>query len=276
VARRFAPAAVWQSSRRGDTRLEGKVAVITGAGSGMGRAMTSLFAREGARVVAAEWNAATLDEVAEEVRAAGGTVVGIQGDVSNRDDDRRIIQTAIDTYGQIDILCNNAGIMDNMAAAGDFDEKTLAKVMAVNAYGPLYLINAVLPHFLGQGKGVIVNTASAAGVGGGAAGVVYTMSKHACVGLTKNTAWMYAKSGIRCNAMAVGGVNTGIMANTAGKVADMDPQSLGPARAMAWAGMAPGFGEPIDIANLALFLASDESRFVNGAIVHIDAGWTAA
>ena len=257
-------------------RLEGKIAVITGAGSGMGRAMANLFTKEGAKVVAAEWNPATLDEVVAEVRAAGGDITGVAGDVSNREDDQRIIQTAISTYGRLDILCNNAGIMDNMAAAGDFDERTLARVMGVNAYGPLYLINAALPHFLAQGKGAIVNTASAAGVGGGAAGVVYTMSKHACVGLTKSTAWAYAKSGVRCNAMAVGGVNTGIMQNTAGKVADLDPQSIGAARAMAWAGMAPGFGEPIDIANLALYLASDEARFVNGAIVHIDAGWTAA
>ena len=257
-------------------RLADKVAVITGAGSGMGRAMANLFAKHGAKVVAAEWNATTLDEVVAEVRAGGGTIVGVAGDVSRREDDQRIVQVAIDTYGRLDILCNNAGIMDNMAAAGEFDEATLARVMGVNAFGPLYLINAAVPHFLAQGHGVIVNTASAAGVGGCAAGVAYTMSKHAVVGLTKNTAWAYAKSGIRCNAMAVGGVNTGIMQNTAGKVANVDPASIGAARAMAWAGMAPGYGEPIDIANLALFLASDESRFVNGAIVHIDAGWTAA
>jgi NAD(P)-dependent dehydrogenase (short-subunit alcohol dehydrogenase family) len=255
-------------------RLEGKVAVITGTGSGMGRAMANLFAKEGAKVVAAEWNQATLDAVVAEVKAAGGDIVGVQGDVSKREDDQRIIQTAIDSFGRIDILCNNAGIMDNMAAAGDFDEATLARVMGVNAYGPLFLINAALPHFLGQGKGTIVNTASLAGVGGGAAGVVYTMSKHACVGLTKNTAWMYAPQGIRCNGMAVGGVATGIMENTAGKVAAMDVTSVGPARAGAWASMAPSFGEPIDIAYCALYLASDESKFVNGAIVNIDAGWS--
>ncbi len=257
-------------------RLEGKVAVITGTGSGMGRAMANLFAKEGAKVVAAEWNQATLDAVVAEVKAAGGDIVGVQGDVSKRADDQRIIQTAIDSYGRIDILVNNAGIMDNMAAAGDFDEATLEKVMAVNSYGPLYLINAALPHFLGQNKGVIVNTASVAGVGGGAAGVVYTMSKHAAIGLTKNTAWMYAKKGIRCNAMAVGGVATGIMENTAGKVAAMDVASIGPARAGEWASMAPAFGESMDIALCALYLASDESKFVNGAILNIDAGWTTA
>ena len=256
-------------------RLEGKVAVITGTGSGMGRAMANLFSKEGAKVVAAEWNQTTLDEVVAEVKGTGGEITGVQGDVSNRADDQRIIQTAIDTYGRIDILVNNAGIMDNMAAAGDFDQATLERVMGVNTYGPLYLINAALPHFLAQNKGVIVNVASLAGIGGGAAGVAYTMSKHAAVGLTKNTAWMYAKKGIRCNGLAVGGVATGIMQNTAGKVAEMDVTSVGPARAGEWASMAPAFGESIDIAYAALYLATDESKFVNGAILNIDAGWSA-
>lgn len=256
-------------------RLQEKVVIITGTGSGMGRAMANLFAKEGAKVVAAEWNQATLDSVVAEVKAAGGEIVGVQADVSKRVDDQRIIQFAIDTYGRIDVLVNNAGIMDNMAAAGDFDEATLEKVIGVNSFGPLYLINAALPHFLKQGKGVIVNTASLAGIGGGAAGVAYTMSKHACIGLTKNTAWMYAKKGIRCNAMAVGGVATGIMENTAGKVAAMDLSSVGPARAGEWASMAPAFGEPMDIAYLALYLAADESKFVNGAVISIDAGWSA-
>jgi short-subunit dehydrogenase len=256
-------------------RLKGKVAVITGTGSGMGRAMANLFTREGAKVVAAEWNQATLDEVVAEVKASGGEITGVQADVSKRADDQRIIQTAIVAYGRIDILVNNAGIMDNMAAAGDFDEATLERVMGINTYGPLYLINAALPHFLAQNKGVIVNVASLAGIGGGAAGVVYTMSKHAAVGLTKNTAWMYAKKGIRCNGLAVGGVATGIMQNTAGKVADMDLASVGPARAGEWASMAPSFGEPMDIALAALYLATDESKFVNGAILNIDAGWSA-
>lgn len=256
-------------------RLEGKVAVITGAGSGMGRAMANLFAKEGAKVVAAEWNPATLDEVVAEVKAAGGEIVGVQGDVSKVEDAEKIIKSAVDSFGKLDVLCNNAGIMDNMAAPADVDDATLARVMGVNAYGPLYLTRAAVPIMLAQGKGAIVNTCSLAGIGGGAAGTVYTMSKHAAIGLTKSTAWMYAKLGIRCNGMAVGGVNTGIMENTAGKVAPMDVEKIGATRAGEWASMAPAFGEPIDIANLALFLASDDSKFINGAIVNIDAGWSA-
>ena len=256
-------------------RLEDKVVVITGAGSGIGKAMVEVFCSEGASVVAADWDNTSLDLVVSSVQSNGGKVIGIQGDVSNIEDDRAIIQKTLSTYGRIDVLVNNAGIMDNMAPAGEFDQATLEKVMGVNSYGPLYLINIALPHFLSQGKGVIINTASVAGIGGGAAGVAYTMSKHATIGLTKNTAWMYAKQGIRCNAMAVGGVKTGIMENTAGKVAPMDLSSVGPARAGAWATMAPSFGEPNDIAYLALYLASDESKFVNGSIINIDSGWTA-
>ena len=140
-------------------RLEGKVAVITGTGSGMGRAMANLFAQEGAKIVAAEWNQESLDAVVAEVTAAGGSIVGVLGDVSSHEDDTRIIAKAIDTYGKLDILVNNAGIMDNMAAAGDFDQKTLEKVMSVNAYGPLYLINAALPHFLASDESKFMNGA---------------------------------------------------------------------------------------------------------------------
>jgi NAD(P)-dependent dehydrogenase (short-subunit alcohol dehydrogenase family) len=259
-----------------NTRLNEKVVVITGAGSGIGKGIALLFAASGAKVVAADWDKTSLDKVVSEVLSQGGIITGVQTDVSNKDQDIKLINTAISTYGKLDVLINNAGIMDNMAPAGEFDQATLEKVIGVNSYGPLYLINAALPHFLAQGKGVIVNTASIAGIGGGAAGVAYTMSKHAMIGLSQNTAWMYASQGIRCNAMAVGGVKTGIMENTIDKVAPINPASIGLTRAGAWASMAPSFGEPLDIAYLALYLASDESKFVNGSIISIDAGWSAA
>lgn len=253
-------------------RLEGKVAVITGAGSGMGRAMANLFAAEGAKIVAAEWNQATLDEVVAEVQAAGGEITGIQGDVSQLDTCVAIVQKAVDTYGTLDVLCNNAGIMDNFAGAANFSDELLPRVFGVNVYGPLYLTREALKVMLPKGSGSIINTASVAGEHGGAAGVVYTMSKHACVGLTRNTAWHYTKSGIRCNAIIAGGVETNIMAS-------VDPSKIdgaGAQQAGIYGGIIPAMLKATDIANLALFLASDESKMINGANIPADAGWSAA
>lgn len=252
-------------------RLTGKVAVITGAGSGMGRAMANLFAREGAKIVAAEWHQATLDEVVAEVKAAGGEIIGVQGDVSKVDECERIVQSAIDTYGALDVLCNNAGIMDNFADPLNVDDGILQRVMGINAYGPLYLTRAAVRFMLEHGGGAIVNSSSMAGVGGGAAGTVYTMSKHAVLGLTRSTAWQYAKRGIRCNAMIIGAVATNIMQNTA-----LGVDQGGMDRAMEWAKLAPAVLEPEKVANLALFLASDDAAGINGAVVNADAGWGCA
>jgi len=253
-------------------RLEGKVCIITGAGSGMGRAMANTFAAEGAKVVAAEWNQATLDEVVAEVKAAGGEIAGVQGDVSKLEDCQRIVETAVSSFGTLDVLCNNAGIMDNFAGAAAFNDDILQRVMAVNAYGPLYLTREALKVMLPKGAGSIVNTASVAGEHGGAAGVAYTMSKHAAVGLTKNTAWYYAKTGVRCNSIIAGGVETNIMSS-------VDPATIDPAggaQAGVYGGIIPAMLKAQDIANLALFLASDESKMINGANIPADAGWTAS
>lgn len=253
-------------------RLEGKVAIITGAGSGMGRAMANLFAAEGAKVVAAEWNQATLDEVVAEVKAAGGEIVGVQGDVSKKDDCKKIVETATGSFGKLDVLCNNAGVMDNFAGAAHYSDDVLTRVMSINAYGPLYMTSLALPLMIEAGSGSIVNTASVAGEHGGAAGVAYTMSKHACVGLTKNTAWYYAKTGVRCNSIIAGGVNTNIMSS-------VDPSTIDPEggqQAGVYASIIPAFLQSEDIANLALFLASDESKLINGANIPADGGWTAA
>jgi NAD(P)-dependent dehydrogenase (short-subunit alcohol dehydrogenase family) len=253
-------------------RLEGKVAVITGAGSGMGRAMANLFAAEGAKVVAAEWNQATLDEVVAEVTAAGGEITGVQGDVSKPETAGEIMSKAVEAYGTVDVLCNNAGIMDNFAGAANFSDELLPRVFGVNVYGPLYLTREALKIMLPKGSGSIVNTASVAGEHGGAAGVVYTMSKHACVGLTRNTAWYYTKAGIRCNSIIAGGVETNIMAS-------VDPSKIdgaGAQQAGIYGGIIPAMLKATDIANLALFLASDESKMINGANIPADAGWSAS
>lgn len=253
-------------------RLENKVAVITGAASGMGKAMALRFSAEGAKVVAADWHAESLDAVVAEIAAAGGEVIGVQGDVSKRADAEKIIDEAVAKFGRVDVLCNNAGVMDVNQGVGEVTDEMWERVMGINVNGPMYLSRKAIPIMVAQGGGSIVNTASLAGIGGGAAGAAYTTSKHALVGLTRQTAYRYALEGIRCNALACGAVETNIMQSV--DPTKMDP--AGSARCQAWYGVIPAQLKPEEIANLALFLASDESVHINGAIIPADGGWSAA
>ncbi len=253
-------------------RLEDKVTVITGAGSGMGRAMAGLFSAEGARILAADWNTESLDQVVAEVRAAGGEITGVQGNVAEQADCERIIDEAVAAYGGVDVLCNNAGVMDLFQGVASLEDTVWERVMGINVNGPMFLTRKVVPIMIARGGGSIVNTASAASIGGGASGAAYTVSKHALVGLTRSTAWTYAPQGIRCNAMACGGVETNIMQS-------VDPSKLdqaGAARYGAYQALIPAMLKPEEIAELALYLASDAARHVNGAIIPIDGGWTSA
>ncbi len=253
-------------------RLEGKVAVITGAGSGMGLAMAKRFAAEGARVVVGDWNAVRLEEAIAGIRASGGTIVGAQGNIADQAVAEGLVDLAISTHGRLDVLVNNAGVMDFMQGVGELSDDVWRRVLAINVDGPMFTMRRAVPQMVKQGSGSIVNIASTAGIEGGAAGAAYTASKHALVGLTRNTAWMYATQGVRCNAICPGATRTNI-----GET--MPPERLdvaGSARARAYAALVPAILEPEDIAALALFLASDEARHVNGAIIPADAGWTAA
>jgi len=253
-------------------RLKGKIAVVTGAGSGMGLAIATRFAAEGAAVVAGDWNAARLDQAAETLQRTGGTILGKQGNIADRGIAEGLIDAAVASYGRIDVLVNNAGVMDYMQGVGELSEEVWRRVFGINLEGPLFTMRKAVPYMVAQGGGSIINVASTAGIEGGAAGAAYTISKHGLVGLTRNTAWMYARLGLRCNAICPGGTRTNI--------AESMPQDrLDPAgaqRAGLYATLMPAALEPEDIASLALFLASDESRFINGAIIPADAGWTAA
>lgn len=253
-------------------RLEGKVVVVTGAGSGMGRAMATRFAAEGARIIAGDWNAERLDDAVTTIKASGGSIVGAQGNIADQATAEALIELAISTHGRIDVLCNNAGVMDYMQGVGELADDVWRRVLGVNLDGPMFTSRRAIQHMLKQGAGSIVNTASTAGFHGGAAGVAYTVSKHGLVGLTRSTAWMYAKQGIRCNAICPGATITNIGDSMPRD--RLDP--VGGARAQEYAALAPAYLEPTDIAALALFLASDESRYINGAIIPADAGWTAA
>jgi NAD(P)-dependent dehydrogenase (short-subunit alcohol dehydrogenase family) len=253
-------------------RLANKVVIVTGAGSGMGRAMVSLFASEGARVVAAEWNGETLKQAVDEISAAGGVVIGVEGNVALESDCNRIIDSAVEAYGRLDVLCNNAGVMDTNQAVAELSNEMWERVLGINLNGPMFLSRRAVPLMLAQGGGSIVNTTSLAGLGGGAAGAAYTVSKHGLIGLTRNTAFVYGPEGVRCNAIAAGAVDTNIMAS-------IDPTKMDPkasARYATWYAAIPGQLKATDIAQLALFLASDEAKMINGAIIPADAGWSAA
>ena len=253
-------------------RLKEKVVVITGAGSGIGRAMARLFAAEGAKIVAGEWHGDTLKEVVAEISAAGGSITGVEGNVAVEADCNKIIDTAMQTYSRLDVLCNNAGVMDLNQGVGEVSNEIWEHVIGINLNGPMYLSRKAVQVMLRQGGGSIVNTVSVAGMGGGAAGAAYTVSKHGLIGLTRNTAFVYCKDGIRCNAIAAGAVETNIMQSLDAR--KLDPK--GSARYNTWYAAIPATLQGADIANLALFLASDESKMINGAIIPADAGWSAA
>lgn len=250
-------------------KLSGKVAVVTGAASGMGKAIAELFAEEGAKVVVSDLNVEHADHVVKGIEAKGGTAVAVAANVAVEADVQRLIDSAVEHFGTVDILVNNAGIMDNFVPAGELTDELWEKVFAVNATGPMRTTRKVLPIFTEKKKGVIVNIASAGGLFGSRAGAAYTASKHAVVGFTKNVGFQYANLGIRCNAIAPGGVNTNIAASLTA------PSPFGAERASVGMAVNPRVGEPQEIAKVALFLASDDSSFVNGTTIVADAGWTA-
>lgn len=249
-------------------KLKEKVAVITGAGSGMGKEMAKLFAAEGAAVVAADLVPAGVEQVVAEIREAGGTALAMVVDVSKVEAVEEMIDTAVSRFGRLDVLINNAGIMDKVTPVADVTDELWNRVLGVNLNGPFYACRKAIPIMLKQGGGTIINTASVAGVRGGAAGAAYTSSKHALVGLTKNIAGFYAKDGIRCNAICPGGVATAI--GLGGQ-----PHEVGLGRLMKMAETSPRTADPKEIATVALFLASADSSFVNGLALVADGGWTA-
>ena len=246
--------------------LEDRVSLITGAGSGIGRAMAIAFAKAGARVVAADINSAGADDTAA---AIGDPAISAAVDIGDEASVAQLVQRAIDVFGRIDVLCNNAGVIDTMALPADTSIAEWERVLRINLTGTFLVTRAVLPHMLDQGSGVIVNTASEAGIRGGASGAAYTASKHGVVGLTRNVAWAYANDGIRCNAILPGPTATGI----AGGIEAFDEN--GKARLEPIISLQPRVALPEQMADAALFLASDAASFINGAIVPVDGGWSA-
>jgi NAD(P)-dependent dehydrogenase (short-subunit alcohol dehydrogenase family) len=253
-------------------RLSGKSAVITGAASGIGRATAILFASEGASVVIGDRNVQRLQEVEATIRSAGGRVVSAAGDITRKEDAQVLIELAIASNGRIDTLVNNAGIMDHFQGVAEVSDEMWRKVFAVNVDAPMYTSRRAVSQMIEQGGGSIINIASMSGYSGASAGVAYTASKHAMLGITRATAWRYAKQGIRCNAICPGAVKTNIEETMPKDQID----AAGFERSVAFFMLTAAFLEPTDIAPLALYLASDESRWINGSVIGADSGMSAA
>ena len=244
------------------TRHAGRRAVVTGAASGIGRATAIRLAQEGAEVVACD--------VAEEglavTESASSGITVMRADVTASADVDRVVEAA----GRIDILANVAGIMDHFLPLGEVDDATWDRVLAVNVTGVMRLTRAALPLMQAEGGGAIVTVASEASLGAGAAGVAYTTSKHAVLGLVRHVAYFYGPAGIRSNAVLPGGVETGIgttaepRSGWAIERAQLKMATMGPT------------AQPDQIASVISWLACDEASNVNGAVVTSDGGWSAA
>jgi NAD(P)-dependent dehydrogenase (short-subunit alcohol dehydrogenase family) len=250
-------------------RLDGRVALVTGAASGIGRASALALAREGAKVVASDVATEGGQRTVADIRVAGGEAVFVRADVSVAEDAAALVRTAVEAYGRLDCAHNNAGIADG-GPTHECPEQVWARVIAVNLTGVWLCMKHELAQMLVQGGGAIVNTASIYGLGGsldGAGASAYVASKHGVVGLTKNAAIEYAGRGIRVNAVCPGPIRTAMTA------AALDDPERGPR----WLAASPmgRAGGPAEVAAAVAWLCSDAASFVTGVALPVDGGWVA-
>jgi NAD(P)-dependent dehydrogenase (short-subunit alcohol dehydrogenase family) len=251
-------------------RLDGKIAIITGAAAGIGRATALQVAAEGARTVVADLNATGAKQVAEAISAAGGEALAVQADLGDVDSVRAMVEATVTACGGLDILHNNAAATV-LAATKDLpvsaaDPEVWDETMRVNLRGALVAIQAAVPHMIARGGGSVINTASGAGLTGDLRPPAYGASKAALVSLTRYAAAEFGKQGIRCNAISPGFI--------------VIPEKAGTGRDAVHATMlrhalTPRLGRPEDIAALVVFLASDESAFITGQNICVDGGMLA-
>lgn len=243
-------------------RFAGKTIIVTGAGSGIGRATASRIAHESGRVIATDVVAERLEALRDEL--SGLEVETVVGDVAAPETIASIIEAA---GARVDGLANVAGIMDAFLPPSEVDDATWDRVMGVNVTGPMRLTRAVLPLMIDAGRGAIVNVASEAALRGSAAGVAYTSSKHAIAGFTKSVAFFHGPQGIRANAVAPGAVATNIEAPMGSAYA---AGRIGPLLQV----IVPPVAQPEQLAAAITWLLSDDSANVNGALLPSDGGWS--
>jgi NAD(P)-dependent dehydrogenase (short-subunit alcohol dehydrogenase family) len=247
-------------------RLDGKVAIITGSARGIGAAATKLLAKEGAKVVAGGPHVETVQKVVDEIKKDGYDAIAVKLDVSIEEDWKAAVEKTVEVYGKVGILVNNAGICDenplNTPEIIDFDE--WQKIMDVNAKGPVIGMKYVIPHMKELGGGSIINVSSIASIVGSTGGICYVGSKGALRSISKDVAFHYGEYKIRCNSLHPGATNTDMMAEPM-SIPEIGNQILDtiPLHRLC---------TPLEQANAILFLASDESSYVNGIELIVDGG----
>lgn len=246
---------------------------MTGATSPIGEAIAKSFADEGTNVIIADTKQEATEALAREIRDAGNTAAAIRVDFTKRTDIEHMIDEAVKVYGTIDILVNHAGMEDDYEPIATIDEEKWDKIFEINTKSMMLAIQKAIPIFREKGSGTIINMASTAGLNGAHTGVAYAASKHAVIGLTKNTAYMYANEGIRCNAIAES-VDSRAHASMGEANTQVDP--FGMERTRPVYSTMPRNGTEKEISKVALFLASRDSSLINGSVITADAGWTAA
>lgn len=241
--------------------IEDSVALVTGGASGMGRAMAREFAERGADVAVVDVEEDGAEDVADEISADGGSAIAVRADVSESRDIETAVERTVDTYGTIDVLCNNAGIFDGDIPLDEMSADRWHGVFGVNLHGPFLLTKAALPALLdGNDEGVVINTSSVAGKSGGGGGVAYTATKHGLIGFTKAIAHHHAPE-IRANAICPGFVATGMTAGMLDQLAEMAAETP-----------AERYAEPEEIGEIVAFLASDAAKMIHGEAVNVDGG----
>src|SRR5947209_17398480 len=250
--------------------LDGKVALVTGGGGGIGRASALAMIREGAKVAVADFNAAAARDTVAQINAAGGQAITLTGDVTRVDDVRVLVQDTLSAYGRLDCAFNNAGIAGwQVDAAGkktaEWSEESFDRMIAVNLKGVWLCMKEEIPRMQSQGGGAIVNTASIAGLIGLQTSSAYVAAKHGVIGLTKTAALEYADAQIRVNAVCPGFIETGMTEDTMRRRGEAILGQI-PVRRM---------GEPGEIAEMVVWLSSDRASYVTGASYNVDGGWMA-